>query len=139
MKFDTDEEAIQLANDSKFGLGCAVFSGSKERANAIAAKIKTGFAAINDFAVTYMCQVKVSNTIFIKHVLLKFCKILLKLALHHTARGWAKNMNSILPFVQPLDTSIFRVESYEICKNDISLCKYARMPLEVQVIASHEL
>ena len=61
MKFDTDEEAIHLANDSKFGLGCAVFSGSKERANAIAAKIKSGFAAINDFAVTYMCQVQSST------------------------------------------------------------------------------
>lgn len=56
MKFNTDDEVVRLANDSKFGLGCAVFSGSKQRANTIASKIRCGFAAINDFAVTYMCQ-----------------------------------------------------------------------------------
>lgn len=56
MKFNTDDEAVRLANQSTFGLGCAVFSGNKQRANAIASKIYCGFAAINDFAVTYMCQ-----------------------------------------------------------------------------------
>lgn len=56
MKFKTDDEVVRLANDSKFGLGCAVFSGNKQRANSIASKIRCGFAAINDFAVTYMCQ-----------------------------------------------------------------------------------
>lgn len=57
MKFSTDEEAVQLANDSRFGLGCAVFSGNQRRAKEIASQIHCGFAAINDFAVTYMCQV----------------------------------------------------------------------------------
>lgn len=56
MKFKTDDEVVRLANDSKFGLGCAVFSGNTQRANSIASKIRCGFAAINDFAVTYMCQ-----------------------------------------------------------------------------------
>ncbi|KAJ7200463.1 hypothetical protein O6H91_Y495600 [Diphasiastrum complanatum] len=56
IKFHTDEEAILLANDTSFGLGCAVFSGNKVRANAIASRIYCGMAAINDFAVTYMCQ-----------------------------------------------------------------------------------
>ncbi|GAV70861.1 Aldedh domain-containing protein [Cephalotus follicularis] len=56
MKFSTDEEAIKLANDSRYGLGCAVFSGSQRRAKEIASQIHCGVAAINDFASTYMCQ-----------------------------------------------------------------------------------
>lgn len=57
MKFNTDEEAVKLANDSRYGLGCAVFSGSQRRAKEIASQIHCGVAAINDFAATYMCQV----------------------------------------------------------------------------------
>ena len=57
MKFSTDEEAVKLANDSKYGLGCAVFSGSQRRAREIASQIHCGVVAINDFASTYMCQV----------------------------------------------------------------------------------
>ncbi|PKU74427.1 aldehyde dehydrogenase 22A1 isoform X2 [Dendrobium catenatum] len=56
MKFDTDEEVIKLANDSNYGLGCAVFSGNQKRAIAIASRIHCGVAAVNDFASTYMCQ-----------------------------------------------------------------------------------
>ncbi|XP_057856064.2 aldehyde dehydrogenase 22A1 [Cryptomeria japonica] len=56
MKFSSDEEAISLANDTNFGLGCAVFSGSQRRARAIASRIYCGFSAINDFASNYMCQ-----------------------------------------------------------------------------------
>lgn len=57
MKFSTDEEVVKLANDSRYGLGCAVFSGSQHRAKVIASQIHCGFAAINDFASNYMCQV----------------------------------------------------------------------------------
>ncbi|XP_057958195.1 aldehyde dehydrogenase 22A1 isoform X2 [Malania oleifera] len=56
MKFSSDEEAVKLANDSKYGLGCAVFSGSKRRAKEIASQLHIGVAAINDFASNYMCQ-----------------------------------------------------------------------------------
>lgn len=56
MKFSSDEEVVKLANDSRYGLGCAVFSGSQRRAKAIASQIHCGMAAINDFASTYMCQ-----------------------------------------------------------------------------------
>ncbi|XP_076929329.1 aldehyde dehydrogenase 22A1-like [Bidens hawaiensis] len=48
--------AIKLANDSKYGLGCAVFSGSQRRARFIASQLHYGVAAINDFASNYMCQ-----------------------------------------------------------------------------------
>ncbi|CAM0145057.1 unnamed protein product [Urochloa decumbens] len=56
MKFSSDEEAIKLANDSKYGLGCAVFSGNQKRAIRIASQLHCGVAAINDFASSYMCQ-----------------------------------------------------------------------------------
>ncbi|KAL3505633.1 hypothetical protein ACH5RR_031015 [Cinchona calisaya] len=56
MKFNSDEEVIKLANDSKYGLGCAVFSGSQRRAKQIASQLHCGVAAVNDFASTYMCQ-----------------------------------------------------------------------------------
>ncbi|CDO98771.1 unnamed protein product [Coffea canephora] len=56
MKFNSDEEAVKLANDSKYGLGCAVFSGSQHRAKQIASQLHCGVAAVNDFASTYMCQ-----------------------------------------------------------------------------------
>lgn len=57
MKFNTDEEVVKLANDSRYGLGCAVFSGSQHRARELASQIQCGVAAINDFASNYMCQV----------------------------------------------------------------------------------
>lgn len=57
MKFSSDEEVVKLANDSKYGLGCAVFSGNQQRARKIASQIHCGIAAINDFASNYMCQV----------------------------------------------------------------------------------
>ena len=57
MKFSSDEEVVRLANDSKYGLGCAVFSGNQSRAREIASQIHAGVAAVNDFASTYMCQV----------------------------------------------------------------------------------
>ena len=57
MKFSSDEEVVDLANDSKYGLGCAVFSGSQRRAKRIASLLHCGVAAINDFASNYMCQV----------------------------------------------------------------------------------
>ena len=56
VSFSTDEEAIELANDSDFGLGSSVFCASKGRARRMAAKLNTGMSSINDFASTYMSQ-----------------------------------------------------------------------------------
>src|SRR6185437_325430 len=46
--FDSDEDAIRLANDSEFGLAASVWTGSRRRGEAMAAKIKAGTVMLND-------------------------------------------------------------------------------------------
>jgi aldehyde dehydrogenase (NAD+) len=45
--FDDDDDAVRIANDSRYGLGGAVQSSSNERAIAVAKRIRTGVVAIN--------------------------------------------------------------------------------------------
>lgn len=46
--FKTDEEAIKLANDTKYGLGGYVFTEDRERALRIASQTKTGMVQMNN-------------------------------------------------------------------------------------------
>jgi len=48
----SDDEIVELANDSRFGLAGAIFSKNIERAKALAARIETGAIWINTFAST---------------------------------------------------------------------------------------
>ncbi len=43
----SDDEVVTLANDSRFGLGGAIFSGDIERAKSLASRIETGMVYIN--------------------------------------------------------------------------------------------
>lgn len=52
MAFDTDEQAIELANDTVYGLSAAVFSNDVGRARHIAGKLEAGAISINDAALT---------------------------------------------------------------------------------------
>jgi acyl-CoA reductase-like NAD-dependent aldehyde dehydrogenase len=45
--FDTEEEAIALANDSAYGLAATVWTHSLARAHRVAARIKVGAVGIN--------------------------------------------------------------------------------------------
>jgi aldehyde dehydrogenase (NAD+) len=45
--FEDDDDAVRIANDSPYGLGCGVTSGSEERALAVAKRIRAGSAMIN--------------------------------------------------------------------------------------------
>ncbi|MFC5479119.1 aldehyde dehydrogenase [Massilia suwonensis] len=47
LRFDSDEEAIQMANDSEYGLSSAVFSRDIGRAMAVAQRIESGICHIN--------------------------------------------------------------------------------------------
>ncbi|MGP0029337.1 MAG: aldehyde dehydrogenase family protein, partial [Acidimicrobiales bacterium] len=45
--FDDDDDAVRLANDSEYGLGVAVTSGSEERALGVARRVRAGTVSIN--------------------------------------------------------------------------------------------
>lgn len=49
LRFKTDEEAIQLANDSRYGLAGAVWSRNPERAMAVARRLRAGTVWINEY------------------------------------------------------------------------------------------
>jgi len=46
--FDSDDEAVRLANDSNFGLAASVWTGNRQRGEALAARIKAGTVMLND-------------------------------------------------------------------------------------------
>ncbi|MFF3372153.1 aldehyde dehydrogenase family protein [Streptomyces sp. NPDC002680] len=50
--FDDEKEAVRIANNSKYGLSGAVWSGDQERAERVARKIKTGMVVVNGAAGT---------------------------------------------------------------------------------------
>lgn len=52
MGFSTQAEAIQLANDTSFGLSAAVFSGDMDRATAVAKLLDVGAISLNDTSLT---------------------------------------------------------------------------------------
>lgn len=52
MSFRTVEEAIALANDSKYGLSGAVFAGTVEEAIPVAERVNAGGMSINDASLT---------------------------------------------------------------------------------------
>ena len=47
--FDSDDEAIKIANDSIYGLGGGVWSKNTDRAHAVAAEMRTGTVWVNDY------------------------------------------------------------------------------------------
>lgn len=52
--FDSEDEAVTLANAGDFGLSAAVLSGSVDRAEAVAARLSAGAVSINDGSLTAM-------------------------------------------------------------------------------------
>ena len=48
MQFDTDDEAVSLANDSEFGLAASVWTRNRQRGEAMACRINAGTVMVND-------------------------------------------------------------------------------------------
>ncbi len=53
MAFDTEEEALELANDSNFGLTASVWTRNRSRAEALAHRLEAGTVTINDHGFSY--------------------------------------------------------------------------------------
>nr|WP_259462795.1 aldehyde dehydrogenase family protein [Caldibacillus debilis] len=50
--FETEEEAVKLANDTEYGLNASVWSNDLERARRVAAKLVSGAVVINDAVIS---------------------------------------------------------------------------------------
>lgn len=48
--YDTEDEAVEIGNDTDYGLGGYVYSRDLERARQIAAKIRAGYISLNNAA-----------------------------------------------------------------------------------------
>lgn len=48
MAFDSDDEAVQLANDSEYGLAASVWTRDRERGERLARRIQVGTVMVND-------------------------------------------------------------------------------------------
>ncbi|KAF8481896.1 Aldedh-domain-containing protein [Russula ochroleuca] len=56
MPYDTIDEAIEIANDSRYALGASVFGPDKYECLDVAKKLECGMVSINDFGVFYLNQ-----------------------------------------------------------------------------------
>ncbi len=57
MVVDTEQQAIELANDSQFGLGASVWTLDREKGDRIARQIESGMVWVNDHSYTHgTCQ-----------------------------------------------------------------------------------
>ncbi|WFD33437.1 Meiotic Sister-Chromatid recombination aldehyde dehydrogenase [Malassezia cuniculi] len=56
MAYDTEAEAIAIANSTRFGLGASVFGPRRDRCRAVSRALKCGMVNINDFGVSYLNQ-----------------------------------------------------------------------------------
>ena len=56
MPYDTIEEAIEIANGSRYALGASVFGPEKYECLDVAKKLHCGMVSINDFGVFYVCS-----------------------------------------------------------------------------------
>lgn len=49
LPFDTEDDAIRLANDSQFGLGSGVFTSNVARAHRVSSKLRSGICWVNTY------------------------------------------------------------------------------------------
>lgn len=57
MPYDTVEEAIELANGTRYGLGASVFGPSQDFCVKVAKRLECGMVSVNDFGVFYVSAI----------------------------------------------------------------------------------
>ncbi|MGW0891135.1 aldehyde dehydrogenase [Saccharopolyspora gloriosae] len=51
IKYDSDDDAVKIANDSEYGLGGSVWSADSERAISLARQVQTGTIGVNGYVI----------------------------------------------------------------------------------------
>jgi acyl-CoA reductase-like NAD-dependent aldehyde dehydrogenase len=59
MPYDTIEEAIEIANDTRYALGASVFGPDKYECLEVARHLECGMVSINDFGAFYVSTIPV--------------------------------------------------------------------------------
>ena len=54
MPYETIEEAIDIANGTRYGLGASVFGPDQDECLKVAKQLDCGMVSVNDFAVFYV-------------------------------------------------------------------------------------
>ena len=57
MKYDTIDQAIDIANGTRYGLGASVFGPDQRVCKEVAHALECGMVSVNDFAVYYVSLV----------------------------------------------------------------------------------
>jgi aldehyde dehydrogenase (NAD+) len=51
LAYDTEDDAVALANDTDYGLGAAVFTGDRHRGASVARRLRTGIVGVNAYTI----------------------------------------------------------------------------------------
>ncbi len=54
MKYDTIDQAVEIANGTRYGLGASVFGPVRDDCIKVAKRLQCGMVAVNDFGVFYV-------------------------------------------------------------------------------------
>lgn len=56
VSFDTEAEAVQMANDTQYGLGSYIYTSDKEKASRVASRIDAGMVSVNSASYINACS-----------------------------------------------------------------------------------
>jgi len=72
IKYSTIQEAIEIANSTRYGLGASVFGPDQRLAVKVARRLECGMVAVNDFGVFYVSTIGQCNRSFTFMQLISF-------------------------------------------------------------------
>lgn len=75
MPYETVEEAIQIANGTRYGLGASVFGPDQEDCLKVAKQLECGMVSVNDFGVFYVSHSHILRCLLELHCSLCFVQI----------------------------------------------------------------
>lgn len=68
MPYETVDEAVEIANGTRYGLGASVYGPDQDGALAVARRLECGMVSINDFGVTYVkCVLVIQGVAMLTH------------------------------------------------------------------------